>query len=200
MFPFGDRSASTVLRLSLPAGESGFTLVELALVMIVIGLLFGAVLKANNLIEQGRVKQTVRKLDELHAATLTYLDRFNKLPGDTDGDGQIDDNDTFWQQLHDSGLIAGSGTAPLKTPWGTPYAAGYQWAGTRTNVVCVSLPVSVAEQIDTRYDDGSGLTGAYTAAADSSGVPASAATDFSAVTGKIWLCSKDIRPEILVGG
>ena len=144
--------------------QSGFTLVELAIVLVIIGLLLGGVLKGFQLIEQARVKQVVKNLDMIQAAALTYLDKYDAIPGDdgdshngaitpvtgSPNDGQIDSADDFWRQLHEAGIIEGSGTTPMKTPWGTPYTAAYNAAGFANNAVCVLLPAEVAQQVETR--------------------------------------------------
>lgn len=62
--------------------QSGFTLVEIAIVLVIIGLLLGGVLKGQELIENGRVKNAANDMNGLVAAYNSYLDRYRKLPGD----------------------------------------------------------------------------------------------------------------------
>lgn len=62
--------------------KNGFTLVELAIALMVIGLLIGGVLKGQELIENARVTQTVRQLKSYDAATLIFRNTYNALPGD----------------------------------------------------------------------------------------------------------------------
>ncbi|WP_294947229.1 type II secretion system protein [Sulfurivirga sp.] len=193
--------------------QEGFTLIELTMALVIIGLLIGGVLKGFQLIEQARAKQVVRTLDLIQAAALTYLDKYGALPGDdgdshngaitpvtgSPNDGQIDSADDFWRQLHEAGIVEGSGTAPMKTPWGTPYTAAYNAAGLANNAVCVLLPAEVAQQIDTRYDDGNGQSGSFLFAANQSdNTPATTASSIPA-TGKGWLCTSEINKS-LVGG
>ncbi len=66
--------------------QRGFTLVEIAIVLVVIGLLLGAILKGQELIENSRVKNAVNEVNGIKAAHNAYLDRFKRLPGD---DGPI---------------------------------------------------------------------------------------------------------------
>lgn len=63
-------------------GQSGFTLVEIAIVLVIIGLLLGGVLKGQELIEQSKIKRTVNDFNNISAAILTYQDRYRFLPGD----------------------------------------------------------------------------------------------------------------------
>ena len=67
-------------------GQAGFTLVEIAIVLVIIGLLLGGVLKGQELIENGRVKKAVADISAIEVAYTSYLDRFRQLPGD---DGPI---------------------------------------------------------------------------------------------------------------
>ncbi len=63
-------------------GQSGFTLVEIAIVLVIIGLLLGGVLKGQELIEQAKIKRTVNDFNNISVAVMTYQDRYRFLPGD----------------------------------------------------------------------------------------------------------------------
>lgn len=62
--------------------QQGFTLIEIAIVLVIIGLLLGGVLKGQELIESGKVKKAVNDLNGVSAAYSSYLDRYKRLPGD----------------------------------------------------------------------------------------------------------------------
>ncbi|MGH1456862.1 MAG: type II secretion system protein [Alphaproteobacteria bacterium] len=62
--------------------EQGFTLVELAVVMIIIGLLVGGILKGQEMIANAQVTSTVAQLKAIDAATGTFRDVFDAFPGD----------------------------------------------------------------------------------------------------------------------
>ena len=70
----------------IPARKhKGFTLIEIAIVLVIIGLLLGGVLQGQQLIENSRVKQAVNSFNGLAAATFSYQDRYGRLPGDDPG-------------------------------------------------------------------------------------------------------------------
>jgi prepilin-type N-terminal cleavage/methylation domain-containing protein len=115
----------------------GFTLVEIAIVLVIIGLLLGGVLKGQELINQAKIKNINNDLNGMSAAVYGYQDRYKKYPGDDDGaaarwtsplatagDGNVQvgatantsvidcsasavENCQFWHHLRLAGFIAG---------------------------------------------------------------------------------------------
>lgn len=64
--------------------QSGFTLVEIAIVLVIVGLLIGGVLKGQELINQAKIRNLVNDVNGVAAAVHGYQDRYRKLPGDDD--------------------------------------------------------------------------------------------------------------------
>ena len=62
--------------------QNGFTLVEIALVLVVIGLLIGGVLKAQEMIFNANMKRIERDKADIVLAIYSYQDRYRQLPGD----------------------------------------------------------------------------------------------------------------------
>ncbi len=62
--------------------QSGFTLVEIAIVLVIIGLLLGGVLKGQELVNSAKVKNLVNDFRSAAAFVYAYQDRFRALPGD----------------------------------------------------------------------------------------------------------------------
>ena len=65
--------------------QSGFTLVEIAIVLVIIGLLLGGVLKGQELINSAKVKNMAGDFRNVQVMIYGYQDKFRKLPGDDDG-------------------------------------------------------------------------------------------------------------------
>jgi len=130
--------------------QSGFTLIEIAIVLVIIGLLLGGVLKGQELITSARVRNLISQQDGIKAAYFGFLDRFRALPGDYnqatvnitgiivgactgngDGDGRVEKDGTstlgehvlVWEHLSKGGFINGSYTCVLdanQSPASTP--------------------------------------------------------------------------------
>ena len=62
--------------------ERGFTLIEIAIVLVIIGLLLGGVLKGQELITSARVRNIISQQDGVKAAFFGFLDRYRAYPGD----------------------------------------------------------------------------------------------------------------------
>lgn len=118
--------------------HSGFTLVEIAIVLVIIGLLLGGVLKGQELINSAKVKNLAQDFRQVPLLIYGYQDKFKRLPGDdpaadasrfanfkratksgqTPGNGIIEgtwdstdvtsENVLFWQHVRGIGLSVGS--------------------------------------------------------------------------------------------
>ena len=163
--------------------QHGFTLVEIAIVLVIIGLLLGGVLKGQGLIDSAKVKNIIQQSNALTAAVNAYQDKFRALPGDDiqgtthvpnsagngNGDGQIGDGQPREftlapQHLALGGFITGSfnGTSQFMTSaqGGAVYLYNDEVGGRAGNGIRFdNLPESYAEQIDSKLDDGVAGTG-----------------------------------------
>lgn len=62
--------------------QKGFTLIEIAIVLVIIGLLLGGVLKGQELIQNARVRNIIAMQDGVKAAFFGFQDRYRGIPGD----------------------------------------------------------------------------------------------------------------------
>ena len=167
-----------------PVRQRGFTLVEIAIVLVIIGLLLGGVLKGQSLIDSARVKNIIQQSTSLTAAVNAYQDKFRALPrddtqgtthapgatGNGNGDGQIGEYLLAPQHLALSGFITGSfnGTTDFMTSaqGGAVYIYNDVVGGRGGNGIRLdNLPDSFSEQIDSKLDDGKYNTGSVRATA-----------------------------------
>jgi len=123
----------------MKAKQAGFTLVEIAIVLVIIGLLLGGILKGQEMIAQAKIKNVITDLNGVTAALNSYQDRYRALPGDDkaagtgstpvgrwaadttvvsgNGDGVITglytaasgESAQFWLHLRKAGFISGTG-------------------------------------------------------------------------------------------
>ncbi|MGC2049757.1 MAG: prepilin-type N-terminal cleavage/methylation domain-containing protein [Gallionella sp.] len=116
--------------------QSGFTLIEIAIVLVIIGLLLGGVLKGQELINSAKVKNLANDFKNIPVYIYGYQDKFKALPGDdssvvthvsgvlattpagAQGNGvidglwapvaQTDESHLFWQHIRSAGFGPGS--------------------------------------------------------------------------------------------
>lgn len=65
-------------------GQAGFTLLELAIVLTLVGLIVGAVLRGQELIDSVRLRRAARDYQQVQAAIFLFQDKHGGLPGDFD--------------------------------------------------------------------------------------------------------------------
>src|SRR5438309_4731512 len=64
------------------SAQAGFTLVEIAIVLVIIGLLLGGILKGQEMITQAKIKNIVNDFNGVTVAVTSYQDRYRAIPGD----------------------------------------------------------------------------------------------------------------------
>ena len=191
--------------------QRGFTLIEIAIVLVIIGAIFYGVLRSSAIISSAKAKDVIVIINELRTATTYFKQRYGYLPGDlpapanyinvvpalaagtggTIGDGYIDGvvnaNGTAaaagsevaqapWQ-LYNAGFIGAinrsTPTSYLSTTYGpvqivsavtaNGLVPGFTALGAnptaRNAILFFNLPCDVANEVDSKIDDGNLTTG-----------------------------------------
>jgi prepilin-type N-terminal cleavage/methylation domain-containing protein len=68
------------------AAQRGFTLVEIAIVLMIIGLLIGGILRGQELITSARVRNIIDQKSAIQTAQIGFMDRYHMVPGDLTAD------------------------------------------------------------------------------------------------------------------
>jgi len=100
--------------------EAGFTLVEIAIVLVIIGLLLGGILKGQEMITQAKIKNVINDFNGITVAITSYQDRYRALPGDDKNAGARwtiqnpanGDGDGVIAGFYNANDTAGTGGAP----------------------------------------------------------------------------------------
>lgn len=83
--------------------QSGFTLVEIAIVLVIISLLLGGVLKGTELIENSKVRRSVNDINGVAAAYNAYVDRYRAIPGDDGNRTSLQGRGGLWTDVPSAG-------------------------------------------------------------------------------------------------
>jgi len=164
--------------------QSGFTLIELAIVLVIIGLLLGGVLKGQELINSAKVKNMAADFKNIQVYIYGYQDKYKAIPGDdsaaasrntgavtattpTSGQGNgviqgnwnsttaTDESALFWQHVR----LAGLATGPTSTADANYYPTNAD--GGRIGVQSVSGFTAVSV-----LPTAGGISGAYVICSD----------------------------------
>lgn len=152
--------------------QKGFTLLEIAIVLVIIGLIIGGVLKGQAILADGKIKKFKADIDGIAAAVMSYQDKYSYLPGDDpvdhfslgatgNGGGTWNAAAEYtlaWRAMIAAGYFSGDKSQTTeaivakKSPYGGPYQLRYAAAG--NYIYTTAIERDIAESLDIKYDDG----------------------------------------------
>lgn len=168
---------------NFPRRQSGFTLIEIAIVLVIIGLLLGGILKGQELINSARVKNLANDFRNIPVFIYGYQDKFKALPGDDsaaaihvgttaitpgagNGNGVIggtwfsttaaDESVLFWQHVRLAGLAPGLTTIPA-----TLAGSDYNPKNASGGIIGIQSGTTVTTAAPVVGADGNAISGAY---------------------------------------
>jgi prepilin-type N-terminal cleavage/methylation domain-containing protein len=148
--------------------QSGFTLLEVAMVLIVASLIVLALIKAEGIWDEAKLFRLIRQVQEIQVASALFQNKMGVLPGEGATAGQIDNSVTDWKDdLADHNYVVSAvktGIHPFGGIVELEYTVGNTaspWAtGENFNILKFrNVPTDVALAVITALDDGDGQDG-----------------------------------------
>ena len=172
--------------------QAGFTLVEIAIVLVIIGLLLGGILKGQEMIVQAKVKNSIQDFSGVSAAYYGYQDRYRAIPGD--------DADAVRWTGGAGTIVAGDGNRILTGKYDATSGESAQWwdhlrrSGFVTGGSGVSLPQNAFNGVlGVQTGDGAGVA--------STSAPFALSTPVGPALGGIYnliLCSTSLPDKVAI--
>ncbi len=168
------------------AARAGFTLLEMANALVIMGLLVSGGIKGHAMIQSAMAHGVMKQTEELSAAALTFYDKYGVYPGDENqanippgdstnrgnGNRRIEASERFelFEDLQQAGLINGPFDGSNDLPF---HAFGdtveIRWLNAAPSslgpghyFLFNNLPAEICQEIDLKYDDGNRSTGSIT--------------------------------------
>lgn len=156
--------------------QRGFTLIEIAIVLVIIGLLLGGVLKGQELINSAKVKNFAQDFRNIPVFIYGYQDKFKSLPGD---DRNASTHVTGGTNATTAGTV---GNGIIEGAWNSNVATTESYLFWQ-HVRLAGLAVGPTSTADTNY---------IPLNADGGIIGVSSASPVSGMTGTYFICSQGI--------
>lgn len=197
--------------------QRGFTLIEMAIVLVVIGLILGMVYKGRQLVASAKVKNAQAGYNKVIAGMNTYYDRYGQFPGDGCGTGSTYDsnnpspmNCTATKNGIVNDVAAEDSLAAffdlmtsteILTQADTKSSLGSAWAATgdtdATWIYVDGADLRLVCDLDKKADDGNSTGGDVRAAATGTGTPFTGDTLYDNDT-DCWQLTGNVMVELKV--
>ena len=154
--------------------QSGFTLIEIAIVLFIVGLLVFSVLKGATMVHQAKVRKTAQMVEDIRTASNLFYREQGRLPGDGGVGGAVGgtvvnglivgdiEKDAFKEELINGGYLKGGKEGTSTWIW-RHALDGVIWVettGTRNFIVLTNITADDRKFFDIQFDgDGSDSSG-----------------------------------------
>jgi prepilin-type N-terminal cleavage/methylation domain-containing protein len=168
--------------------QSGFTLIEIAIVLVIIGLLLGGVLKGQELINSAKVKNLGTDFRNIPVYIYGYQDKFRALPGD-------DANPTVHLgTVAVSGVGGTLGNGVIEGNWNDPASSKSEAVVFWQHVRLANLATGATDLTDPSYiptNNAGGIIGIQSGTSDPTKTPMKSTAGI-AISGSYVICSSGI--------
>jgi prepilin-type N-terminal cleavage/methylation domain-containing protein len=143
------------MKLRNVARQAGFTLVEIAIVLVIIGVLLVGVLQGQEMIENSKVKSLANDMKAMQAAYNGYVDRYKAIPGDESTAVMLNRG---WPGT--GGAVAAANGFLLAAPGAATFAAAAAsehegfWRALRASGLLTGDPTALAAAVHPRHSMG----------------------------------------------
>lgn len=138
--------------------QRGFTLIEIAIVMVIIGILMGAILRGQEMIKNAKEKNFFTKIRLVASAQFSYLDRLGRYAGDSNSDGIIENDNQAWTDLVRQQILQSNDKQHVFNGYFT-FGGGQSPFPNNNYIEATRVPQWVAQSFDNKVDDGVGTSG-----------------------------------------
>ncbi len=128
-------------------GQQGFTLIEMSIVLVIIGLIIGGIVKGQEVVAGARMKSQVAQVDAIKGAVFTFQDKYQFLPGDYKAHVALTTNSAI--DGNEDGFISTTGTAspqPVADTQDVSDASSYEANGAWIHLAAANLLAGIQLQ------------------------------------------------------
>ncbi len=175
----------------MQAKQQGFTLIEITIVLVIIGLLIGGITKGQELVNNARVKNLSNDFRNIPVYIYGYQDKFRALPGDDKA-----------ATTHVAASADGDGDGIIEGHWNDAAASGSESIMFWQNIRLAQLAAGSTSPDDNNYIPTNALGGVIgiqsgTSELDSTPIKSSEEDDAQALSGSYIVCSANIPGKLV---
>jgi prepilin-type N-terminal cleavage/methylation domain-containing protein len=139
------------MQMMAASSKHGFTLIELSIVLLIIGLIVGGVLAGQNLIFAAGVRATISQIGNYNTAVNTFRTKYGALPGDLNSGTAT----TFGFKARGSQAGEGDGNGVIEGVWQNAAGSDYGYIDCAGETAMFWVDLTTANGLNVNLIDGS---------------------------------------------